>query len=215
VGGSRGIIQPCPISTATELIDESDELLVPRPLPREDDYDPRHQRLLSKDLYSAMGHAELVEIVLSRDAGIRALRSDIVKSKFKTSKLESSLVVAQTADPNDLFGITHRGQKERIFSLKGSFALAHRRNLGHTSTRDVGSSLLLDVSHQSVARFEIALHAAYMGACQSFQHDVIHLQQRSLPMNTTRRLVVYAVRGDATNSKVWHHSKLHGSNHQK
>ena len=144
---------------------------------------PKRQRLFPRGVYANMDKDELVELLLLRDSGIRGLRQDISESTKVEKRLRESLALVRAdmvakESPNDQFDITHRGTKMRVFSLKGQFALAVRRNIGSISAADLGSVVLHAVSHQSVTRFECSLYAASVAACRAF-HDDLKLMQVS------------------------------------
>ena len=105
-----------------------------------------------------------------------------------------------------LFLVERHGKNQKHISLKGGFALALRRNIGNAAARTVGATLLEDVSHQSVVRYEIELHGATVAAHRARISDAVAM----LSQSPNQSLLVHAVRGDATNSGVWKQAKLHG-----
>ena len=113
--------------------------------------------------------------------------------------------IGPTIDQN-LFLAERHGRKQKHFSLKGGFALALRRNIGNVAARTLGATILEDVSHQSVVRYEIEFHGAIVAAHRAHISDELVACSQS-PQQT---LLVHAFRGDATNSNVWRQAKLHG-----
>jgi hypothetical protein len=82
--------------------------------------------------------------------------------------------------------------------------MAIRRCFGNIAASDLGCTILADVSHQSVTRYELNLHGSFITACRSFHADVT--ENLSEPFTIT----TFSARGDATNSAVWQKAKLHG-----
>ena len=170
-----------------------------------------------RDVYEAMSHESLVDLVVQRDTALRSARAEICKFRRSSHATrveeddESSAIVPAAAyadaTSNDLFAIERRGRKLKHFSLKGSYALALRRSLSNIPAFSLGPVLLEDVSHQSVVRFEVELHAASVSASRSWHQDLLYMLQgqRDIPS-----LTIYAFRGDATNANVWQNAKLHG-----
>eukprot|EP00974_Lingulodinium_polyedra_P115934 11157335-Lingulodinium_polyedra.AAC.2 len=64
--------------------------------------------------------------------------------------------------------------------MRGSFALAIRRNLSHVSSAALGSTLLFDKSRQSVVRSELDLSAAIVSSARSFHEEIIQSIRRPL-----------------------------------
>ena len=101
---------------------------------------------------------------------------------------------------------TKQGSGKQL-TLKGTLALAIRRNFGNAATADVGAMLLEDISRFTVARAETKAGTCLIASARIFFHWVYsELTGPQLP--DSFRLVVHSYRQDATNSGILKRSKL-------
>jgi hypothetical protein len=116
----------------------------------------------------------------------------------------------QKQDDNaDLQLATCRGGKGKRLNSKSKLALAIRRNMSNIASSDIGSVLLIDISHQSINRYEVDLAAALTAASRGFYNRCEEeLLAASSNVSSHWQFVVHCARSDATNSGVWQRSKL-------
>ena len=92
-----------------------------------------------------------------------------------------------------------RGPKQCRLTVKGSIAVAIRRNMGNIACQDLGKVMLDDVSRWTVARCEVRAGNAFKNATHEF-FDVMR-KMCSEPCDAGDcHVLVHALRSDATNS---------------
>ena len=69
--------------------------------------------------------------------------------------------------------------------------------------KDFGSYAMVDMSHQTVVRWEVKLAAAVVAAAR-------HFHEQMLEPTSVTRFTVHVFSCDATNTSIWHQAKLHG-----
>ncbi len=94
-------------------------------------------------------------------------------------------------------------------TLKGTIALAIRRNFGNAATADLGAMLLEDISRFTVARAESKTGTALVASARLFFHWM-YADLTSPIQPQSFRLAVHSYRQDATNSGILKKSKLNG-----
>ena len=167
--------------------------------------------------YSALDHAQLVQMMMARDDTVRDLRKSLHIANTARQRKEHQLAVAERkGEPEKSFLDLERKRKGRGKQLTdgGQLALALRTILMHASAKNVGMGLLLDISGQTVNR-SIQL----LSACLVQQSRVISIEHAQLLAECKRRAIeegsrcvqlsVVAFSSDATNSNCFHKSKLH------
>ena len=94
----------------------------------------------------------------------------------------------------------------KVFSYQTTLAIGIRRNVGNIAACDLGSCILHDISHQSVCRFEVNLHAAIVGVSRNYQKDLNERRADAIAAANlgVLHVTIQSFRGDATNSRVWH-----------
>ena len=154
----------------------------------------------------------LLDVLVSRDAEIKSLKASVKFThtrawnaevgKSRIQRRAASAPARPAESPNDSFEIQWRGQKQTRFTARGMFSLAIRRNLSNIGAKDLGAAVLEDVTHQTICRAEETLSATLIGSMKQWNADML----ASLP-----EICCYTLRSDATNSGIWHQSKLFGA----
>ena len=163
------------------------------------------------DRYMCLDSAALRELLRCRDDTIYSMRQKIKHLQQDRRRLMGRLnskhlntAKDEESDDEALFQIARKGK--RHLTDKGATALAIRRNLSNVSSKDLGSVLLQDLSHQTICRAEVKAAAALVVDAQDF-FDLAEeaLKESAASANT---ISVHSFRSDATNSAVWQKSKL-------
>jgi hypothetical protein len=143
----------------------------------------------------------------------RCVAQLVTRRSRSSSAASSSALALQSHDPNATFAIERKGVKR--LSVRGSVAVAVRRCASNVAAWRLGSSVLEDISGQTVARCEVETSAACKAYFQEFHlegfaqcADVV----ASLPPSPTPQrnygIACLSFAADATNSKCWHNAKL-------
>eukprot|EP00973_Karenia_brevis_P071889 9989219-Karenia_brevis.AAC.1 len=75
-------------------------------------------------------------------------------------------------DPDACFQIQRHGKKQSYLTFQGGMSVALRRNISNVSAKGFGSSALEDISHQTVARWEVDCGATVQGGIQQFHKNM-------------------------------------------
>ena len=134
---------------------------------------------------------------------VRELQQTVRRTR---SKLESIRASGRRDCPDDIFAVEVRGS--RNLTLRGTMALAIRRNLSTVSCADIGSVILSDVSRWSVARAEVRAAAALTASAKYFFAEAERRYFAPPPQTGSFPLIVHGFRSDATNSSIWQRRKL-------
>lgn len=175
----------------------------------------------------SMSHAELLAFAKLQQQEIQGLTKQVARAKTKVANalhgrkraLEQKQYHAKRArQSKDNLTAVHleasskrlrRGKKgNRYFTIRGGLSLAIKRSLSNAGAHAIGIISELDVTRQSICRWEIWLRAALLSAARRF-----HMQnQASLWLSDADqdgwRFQVHSVRGDATNAAVWQKQKV-------
>ncbi len=89
-------------------------------------------------------------------------------------------------------------------TVRSGLAVAVRRNVGNASAKDSGSYMLVDMSQQTVCRWEVRLAASLISSARAF-----HTELYEEPSSGGGRVSVFSYSTDATNTNIWHQAKLH------
>eukprot|EP00969_Alexandrium_andersonii_P340699 15059006-Alexandrium_andersonii.AAC.1 len=100
--------------------------------------------------------AQRGNVIAAQIGRVGVLERELAKQR---NTLAQVVPQAQPGQPQAL-AIAWKGKCNRYLSLRGSFALATRRNLGNVAARDLGCTILENVSRQTVIRCEINFQAA-------------------------------------------------------
>lgn len=140
---------------------------------------------------------------------LRSTRQQLNRANAKVDSMHATIEDMEAAKQSDL-SIDRKGSASRYMSASGLMALAVRRNLSNISSADFGSVIVDDVSRWTITRAEILLSCAL----QAWSHDwhARREQHHADFVNDEDEsewcLAVHVSRADATNSRVWHQSKL-------
>lgn len=137
----------------------------------------------------------------------KTLKQQLRRMKMKLEKLNTEKVKCESKEKDVLeLERTKQGTGKQL-TLKGTLALAIRRNFGNAATSDVGAMLLEDISRFTVARAETKAGTALVASARIFFHWV-YSELTGPQMPDSFRLVVHSYRQDATNSGILKRSKL-------
>jgi hypothetical protein len=175
------------------------------------DLDTAHRRkrtkYFSEEQYRAMSHTALVQLCISKDRSFRYLHDELKAARRRLSKNGPEMLALGDQDEGDadddanVFGVHRAGRAKRYFAVRGHYAMAIRRNLSNIAAKDLGSCIMDDIGGQTVCRSEEQASAAQVAAFRRFHQAC----EEDFPL-----LAIHAIRSDATNSNVWHQSKLFG-----
>ena len=165
---------------------------------------------LQREQYEALDHQTCVDIIMQRDETIaehvkheRALRRKIASITGKVC------AVPEDDDRNIDWMVTRRG-KQRL-TVKGSIALAIRKSTTNIACQDVGVMIMEDIGKNTVIRAELDLGDRMHQLFKNFHTDMANTILNNHENSSSSAMVTFQVhtfRSDATNSSVWHHSKL-------
>lgn len=140
-----------------------------------------------------------------------AQRAKYWERRYNAQKLETTALQEQIRATQ-----FKRGRHgTRFFSIQGAMKLALQRNMTHASALQMGLAHDLDVSAQTIRKFEIQLRASRISSMGMFYRECYGaidsaLMSAAMPGEAQRWCVaMHGLRADATNSRVWHNCKLH------
>jgi hypothetical protein len=176
----------------------------------------RQVRLLDERAYCDMTHDDLVKLLITRDHLVQTYRQKLNLSTKTLTRCNKALDNASqdltpVKDVNSNFQVQRRGVKR--LSPKGVLALAIRRQFANSAAKTFGLVLLDDISGQTLCRAELELAASWIASMQHFHRSFCVLREDQNPAASDGgpmdSMLVHAYKSDATNSAVWHQSKLH------
>ena len=126
------------------------------------------------------------------------------RSDSSQLSLNSSSIVEAGSSSSTDFAIVFKGKTEQQVSERSQLSIAIRRNFANTSAKTFGTGLMLDVSGQSVIRYEIKTWAAVIASARIFNT----LAKEACLAGNGYELGMIVLRSDATNSSIWHQRKL-------
>lgn len=163
----------------------------------------------------------------------KSLRSQLAVTKRKLTRFQeqTSTAVAKKQKKTDLSAysgslVLHtRGKTGKRLTEQSAFALGVRRNLSQIACSTLGSTILMDLSGQRVARAEIKTGAAVVASMQGTIGNVMRAcydiaadrvadapdiaAETLADVGSDWTLCIIAYRSDATNSSVWRRESLH------
>ena len=105
----------------------------------------------------------------------------------------------------------HKGNQKRYFTWVGGFNLACRRAAAHGAAWTLGLSAGLDISHPTMAKYEIRLRAALKASHRFFSlGSEVAMHLHACDESTAGHMYrIMSISGDATNAKIWQECSLH------
>lgn len=172
--------------------------------------------------YAHYSKETLAMVVAERDAQITALKREnkTLNQKLKRHDAahENRLALARASvghleaacAESAALVIRHKGKGtiRRHLHTNCGYALAIRKNLSNVAADTVGSTLMLDVCPDVVLKAECDTGSALLGAARKFHHDMELMLQATTGEQLEHAVAIHVLRSDATNSSVWHRSKL-------
>lgn len=185
----------------------------------------RLQRLhaVGAEQYLNLNHEKLAHMMVARDelvnsllaalSGTRAELAEYRKSskrKLDRRDLKIEELVSVESDNDCKWLVQRRGTK--ALTTFSSLAIAIRRNLGNTSAQAMCTTLMDDVSRQTVCRGELLAGASLNASFRDF-HNYSESQMRilaneALDKTSIISVAVHAFMTDATGSNIWRNCKL-------
>ena len=180
--------------------------------------------------YETFHKTVLVRLLRKRDAKVGTLLKKVKQIRQQLRRLRQSTAGKQNKekkgngrDIDDTFHVKRRG-KLRLTD-QAIIALGLRRNFSHVNTKVFGSTLLEDVSQQTINRCEEKVGTSLLAAMRKFHKDS-ELDRKRVPQReedyhddgdavgggsseitdsdfAPLSLAIHAFRSDATNSQVW------------
>ena len=176
-----------------------------------------------------MEHGRLVQLCMTqetslkqKDARVHVLARSNKQLKRKLARADAGKARAvqklQTSSQPNEFAIQKLG-KQRTgraarFSLRSKFSVGLRRSLTNIAASDFGIINMVDLSRQSVLRYELLTGAGIIRLMQIFVAEGLGLALEaasSAPAATDDSWSLFGVgfRCDATNAAIWRRQKLH------
>ena len=214
---SRSCSESMPLVDADSIVDlvsDSDVEAIPAalaaalvginraPTTDADDYDNLSKdeciaALRSKDKVMQSKDAFLKTACASHRTVVQKLRRSGGKIKTLRAKLKQAIMKNE-------FDVEKRGSKR--LTPRGVLCVAIRRNISNVSARTFGTAVLEDIGKDTVVRAELQTAAALTAWSRSF-----HASGEAVIEGSDWGIAVHSCRSDATNSAVWHNSKLFSS----
>jgi hypothetical protein len=159
------------------------------------------------DLHEPMDASMLRQELASRDARIASLRHALKRTGYQLAYLRSQCGGARTQATAIPMLDVRRSRSQRL-SVNCGLALGLRKGMSNIGASDVGRLLLVDLSRQTVCRWEVLAGSSIIASSRDFQqemHEVLVAPTEAGACGDTElRFVLHSIRGDATNVVVLH-----------
>lgn len=187
---------------------------------------PRLPTQTTRQTFELMSHNTLVDLALRNENVISKLMQHSRGLQRKLDRTSNQLVLAQGGGSSGVDSLAafqiEREENKRLFSAKAILAVGMRCAMTGVAAKSLGPAVLQDISRQKVTKCEIELGAAWVAAARVF-HDEMEvaasqeqLQQTDAGQGASLSslahcVACHSISSDATNSAVWHNSKLHST----
>ena len=165
---------------------------------------------------------------LRRDKVIKNMRTDLSYSSRKMKRKQAQLATCDNKQrresDDDFFIIERKGWRKRKrtagknkeLTARGCLALAVRQSLAGCGAARLGSALFLDVSAQTVLRSELVLAASLVARFRAISEAGLQMLTTAMAAakvvdQPCAQVMAVSFASDATNSNIWHKSKLHNT----
>ncbi|CAE7765228.1 unnamed protein product [Symbiodinium sp. CCMP2592] len=146
--------------------------------------------------------AELQKKVTAYQLRLKQSAKQEKRLREANTRLQKS--VSEISTDKELSLDIERTKGGRQLTLRGSMALAIRRNFGNVACADVGSMLLEDITRWTVSRAETRAGSSLVASARLFFHGLYD----EIVKPKRFSLVIHSFRQDATNSGILKCSKL-------
>ena len=166
--------------------------------------------------------------VLRRE--LQAAKVQIYNQKRRIARLENTLEKERTDKDTQLALVTNSFRKGTGMSSGSGFRIAIQRNLANVASFAMSCAVGFDIHRNPITNYELNVRAAQISSMWAFHaeckreianqwNDLYKRLDNSTPtqarqtQNQTRTATYSfsAIRGDATNARVWQHCKLHST----
>jgi hypothetical protein len=156
-----------------------------------------------------MSQDTLVSLCVAKDTRLLEMEEQerMLRKKLRRMECQALAPQDQAAMVDADFRIERRGSKR--LSVKGTLALAIRKNMANVGGADLGAVILEDLGKKAVYKSEMDLAGSFIAAFRSF-HETCEEDMKDGP-NASFAVACHAFSSDATNSSVWQQSKLHST----